>query len=78
MSEKLKPCPFCGSKNVELRTGMVFNGAVHCNDCTADVVFDAEGSSVFKIENTVRVLAPRSTTGGNTSERPYTVRVFYR
>ena len=40
MSE-LKPCPFCGSKNVELRTGMVFNGAVHCNDCTADVVFDA-------------------------------------
>lgn len=39
--EKLKPCPFCGSTNVELRRGMVFNGAVHCRNCTADVVFDA-------------------------------------
>lgn len=41
MHEKLKPCPFCGSENVELRAGALFNGAVHCNDCTADVVFDA-------------------------------------
>lgn len=40
MSE-LKPCPFCGSEDVELRPGMFFNGAVHCNRCTADVVFDA-------------------------------------
>lgn len=40
MSE-LKPCPFCGSTNVELRKGMFWNGAVHCNDCSADVVFGA-------------------------------------
>ncbi len=40
---KLKPCPFCGSNNVELRSGFMFNGAVHCNNCTADVVFDAVG-----------------------------------
>ena len=38
---KLKSCPFCGSKNVELRSGIMFNGAIHCLDCTADVVFDA-------------------------------------
>ena len=37
----LKPCPFCGSTNVELRAGIMFNGAVHCNDCSADVVFNA-------------------------------------
>ena len=37
----LRPCPFCGSANVELRKGVVMNGAVHCNHCTADVVFDA-------------------------------------
>lgn len=40
MSE-LKPCPFCGSQEVELRLGMMWNGAVHCNNCSADVVFDA-------------------------------------
>lgn len=39
--EELKPCPFCGSKNVEFRPGVLFNGAIHCNDCSADVVFDA-------------------------------------
>lgn len=38
---ELKKCPFCGSKNVELRKGMMFNGAIHCTNCTADVVFDA-------------------------------------
>ena len=38
---ELKPCPFCKSKDVELRAGMMFNGAVHCNNCSADVVFDA-------------------------------------
>ena len=38
---ELKPCPFCGSTDVELRAGAVFHGAVHCNACTADVVFDA-------------------------------------
>ena len=37
----LLPCPFCGSTEVELRKGMLFNGAVHCNCCSADVVFDA-------------------------------------
>ena len=41
MSYELKPCPFCGSDDVELRKGMIMNGAVHCNGCTADVVFDA-------------------------------------
>lgn len=41
MANELKPCPFCGSKNVELRAGVMFNGAVHCNECSADVVFDA-------------------------------------
>lgn len=40
-TEELKCCPFCGSKNVVLRHGAMFNGAVHCLDCTADVVFDA-------------------------------------
>ena len=39
--ETLKCCPFCGSTNVVLRHGAMFNGAVHCLDCTADVVFDA-------------------------------------
>jgi transcription elongation factor Elf1 len=38
---ELKPCPFCGGKDVELRAGVMFNGAVHCNNCSADVVFDA-------------------------------------
>ena len=38
---ELKSCPFCGSNNVEFREGMIMNGAVHCKDCTADVVFDA-------------------------------------
>ena len=37
----LKPCPFCGSTNVGLRKGMFWNGAVHCYDCSADVVFEA-------------------------------------
>ena len=37
----LKPCPFCGSDNVVYREGMIFNGAIHCLTCTADVVFDA-------------------------------------
>ena len=41
MVDKLKPCPFCGSDNVTLRAGVMFNGAVHCKDCSADVVFDA-------------------------------------
>ena len=40
MSE-LKPCPFCGSQEVELRRGMMWNGAVHCKNCSADVVFYA-------------------------------------
>ena len=40
-SEELKCCPFCGSTNVVLRQGAMFNGAVHCLNCTADVVFDA-------------------------------------
>lgn len=38
---KLSPCPFCGSLNVGLRPGVMFNGAVHCDNCSADVVFDA-------------------------------------
>lgn len=38
---ELKPCPFCGSKDIELRAGVVFNGAAHCKNCSADVVFDA-------------------------------------
>lgn len=38
---ELKPCPFCGSKDIELRAGVVFNGATHCKNCSADVVFDA-------------------------------------
>ena len=37
----LRACPFCGSSDVEYRHGIVMNGAVHCNNCTADVVFDA-------------------------------------
>lgn len=37
---ELKPCPFCGSENVELRKGIMYNGAVHCNDCGADVIFE--------------------------------------
>ena len=40
-SEELKCCPFCGSTKVVLREGAMFNGAVHCLNCTADVVFDA-------------------------------------
>ena len=38
---ELKPCPICGSTDVELRAGALLNGAVHCKTCTADVVFDA-------------------------------------
>lgn len=38
---ELKPCPFCGSRDVELRKGAILNGAVHCKNCTADVVFNA-------------------------------------
>ena len=41
MTDKLKPCLFCGSMDVELRASAIFNGAVHCNNCSADVVFDA-------------------------------------
>ena len=39
--ENLRSCPFCGSDDVVLRPGVCFNGAVHCNGCTADVVFKA-------------------------------------
>lgn len=35
MIDELKPCPFCGSKNVELK----INGLVQCYHCTACVVF---------------------------------------
>lgn len=38
---ELRSCPFCGSADVELRSGIIMNGAVHCNNCTADVIFDA-------------------------------------
>lgn len=38
---ELKPCPFCGSTDIEFRKGIMFNGAIHCNECTADVVFQA-------------------------------------
>ena len=48
---KLKPCPFCGSHDVELRRGFAFNGAVHCNNCTADVVFDAVGLVIHGNDN---------------------------
>lgn len=41
MENRLKPCPFCGSSDIELRPGMLWNGAVHCNNCSADVVFNA-------------------------------------
>ena len=41
MMNNLRACPFCGSSDVEPRKGIVMNGAVHCNACTADVVFDA-------------------------------------
>ena len=41
MMDVLKECPFCGSADVELRSGILMNCAVHCNACTADVVFDA-------------------------------------
>ncbi len=43
---KLKPCPFCGSEDVELRDGIAFAGAVYCKRCTADVVFHA-GKHLF-------------------------------
>lgn len=46
----LKPCPFCGSGDVELRPGIMFNGAVHCNSCTADVAFSAVELIVGKVE----------------------------
>ena len=29
MSEKLKPCPFCGTKLVEIRDNGVFNHAIY-------------------------------------------------
>ena len=38
---KLKPCPFCGSGNLTLRNDAWFEVAVRCNNCTADVAFDA-------------------------------------
>lgn len=41
MTEKLKPCPFCGSEDIEIRKGVVFAGAVYCRTCTADVIFNA-------------------------------------
>lgn len=48
----LKPCPFCGSENVELRDGIMFNGAVHCNNCTADVIFYAVNLVVEETKKT--------------------------
>ena len=40
MSEiKLKPCPFCGSDDVQINKGAMWGHAVHCNHCGADVIF---------------------------------------
>lgn len=36
---EIKPCPFCGSADVELKNGMMWGYAVHCNECGADVIF---------------------------------------
>ena len=33
MSEELKPCPFCGSKNLSYEPKMIF---CHCNDCGSE------------------------------------------
>ena len=41
MKNELKPCPFCGSTNIELRKGLFWGGGIHCYECTADVVFDS-------------------------------------
>lgn len=35
----LKPCPFCGSEDVDLVRLFLGTSAVRCNRCDADVVF---------------------------------------
>ena len=34
----LKPCPFCGGSNLQLRIKPPFIGEVHCCDCLIDMV----------------------------------------
>lgn len=46
MTNELLPCPFCGSEDIEFRLGITFAGAIHCNNCTADVVFHATANYV--------------------------------
>lgn len=36
---ELKPCPFCGSDDVQINKGATWGHAVHCNNCGADVIF---------------------------------------
>jgi len=36
---ELKPCPFCGGKDVQINHGAMWGYAAHCNECGADVIF---------------------------------------
>jgi len=35
MSEKLKPCPFCGSKRIEIASNIQKGNFVYCTNCKA-------------------------------------------
>lgn len=52
MPNELKPCPFCGSDKVYIREGVMFAGAVHCRNCTADIIFHAVENALAANEDT--------------------------
>jgi Lar family restriction alleviation protein len=41
MPDNLKPCPFCGGNNIEIKRGHnnIFNSSVECKDCGGMMVY---------------------------------------
>ena len=49
--EKLKPCPFCGSDDIELSTGLAEYWAF-CHDCTATTSMERTQEEAIQVWNT--------------------------
>lgn len=60
MSEKLKPCPFCGSDKLKIiKNGADWNTGVECKDCELNIYFFEKGHNVGiykdgKVENIIK------------------------
>ena len=61
---KLKPCPFCGSDDIEAVTQASFaidqeRGWVHCNSCHASIICDDEPEHFEKVEEDLYRKVPK-------------------